>query len=81
MELEDVESDLQALRKLYGLLQSNGNGSQSESLEYLDEKARVVLKNLLDGATERVFEAHSKDCSWKLSWVYTIYCLLFNWRN
>ncbi|THG18862.1 hypothetical protein TEA_026695 [Camellia sinensis var. sinensis] len=26
----------------------------------LDEKARVVLKNLLDGATERVFEAHSK---------------------
>ncbi|CAL5323990.1 unnamed protein product [Camellia sinensis] len=60
MELEDVESDLQALRKLYGILQSNGNGSQSESLEYLDEKARVVLKNILDGATERVFEAHSK---------------------
>ncbi|CAL5365656.1 unnamed protein product [Camellia sinensis] len=60
MELEDVESDLQALRKLYGLLQSNGNGSRSESLEYLDEKARVFLKNLLDGATERVFEAHSK---------------------
>lgn len=29
----------------------------------LDEKACVVLKNLLDGATERVFEAHSKvDC-------------------
>ena len=26
----------------------------------LDEKAQIFLKNLLDGATERVFEGHSK---------------------
>lgn len=28
----------------------------------LDEKAKVFLKNLLDGATVRVLEAHSQVC-------------------
>ncbi|XP_052189962.1 uncharacterized protein LOC127799778 [Diospyros lotus] len=60
MELEDVESDLKALRRLYWLLQSSGNGLQRANAECLDEKARIFLKGLLDSATERVFGAHSK---------------------
>ncbi|XP_023880101.2 uncharacterized protein LOC111992477 [Quercus suber] len=60
MELEKVESDLLALRQLYGLLQNIGQGLQSKSSENLDEKAQLFLKTLLDNTTERVFETHSK---------------------
>lgn len=62
-ELEDVCSDLQALRKLYGLLHSSKDGLQYSSYLYakhLDEKAQLLLKNMLDEATERVFKIHSK---------------------
>lgn len=55
MALLDVYSDLHSLRKLYGLLLINGDGLQN-----LDDKACFLLKKLLDGATQRAFEAHSK---------------------
>uniref|UniRef100_A0A7N2MMG7 Uncharacterized protein n=1 Tax=Quercus lobata TaxID=97700 RepID=A0A7N2MMG7_QUELO len=60
MELEEVQSDLLALRQLYGLLQNIDQGLQSKSSENLDEKARLFLKTLLDNARKRVFESHSK---------------------
>ncbi|KAM7523489.1 hypothetical protein LguiA_013391 [Lonicera macranthoides] len=58
-DIEGIQSDLHALRKLYGLLQTNGRGLRDE-ISDLDEKARLLLKNLLDSAAERVFEAHSE---------------------
>ncbi|KAK2662875.1 hypothetical protein Ddye_001449 [Dipteronia dyeriana] len=65
MEPVDVKADLQALRKLYGLLQSSGDGAQESKNEtfvgkQLDERARLMLKNLLDVATEKTLETHSK---------------------
>ncbi|KAJ0097063.1 hypothetical protein Patl1_28093 [Pistacia atlantica] len=53
MDLADVQADLQALRKLYSLLQISSN-------EILDERAKLFLKNLLDGATEKALERSSK---------------------
>ncbi|KAJ0040340.1 hypothetical protein Pint_27480 [Pistacia integerrima] len=53
MDLADVQADLQALRKLYSLLQRSSN-------EILDERAKLFLKNLLDGATEKALERSSK---------------------
>ncbi|KAK1567063.1 hypothetical protein Q3G72_007678 [Acer saccharum] len=65
MEPVDVKADLQALRKLYGLLQSSGDIAQKSKNEIfvgkrLDERARLMLKNLLDVATEKALETHSK---------------------
>ncbi|KAK9288150.1 hypothetical protein L1049_016598 [Liquidambar formosana] len=59
MQLDAVNSELHALRKLYGLLQSSEDGMYASSVN-LDEKARLILKDLLDCATERVFMTHSK---------------------
>ncbi|KAL9462575.1 hypothetical protein AB3S75_000555 [Citrus x aurantiifolia] len=55
-ELVDVHADLEALRKLYGLLQN----SSVDGTQELDERAKIVLKNLLDGATEKALETHTK---------------------
>ncbi|XXG43890.1 hypothetical protein AAC387_Pa01g3827 [Persea americana] len=60
MELEDLRSDLNALKKLYGLLQSKGNILQVSGSENLDDTSRQLLKKLLDGATEQAFQSHSK---------------------
>ncbi|KAK4847225.1 hypothetical protein QYF36_027254, partial [Acer negundo] len=60
MEPVDVKADLQALRILYGLLQSRGDIAQKSKNEILDERARLMLKNLLDVATEKTLETHSK---------------------
>ncbi|KAK3185167.1 hypothetical protein Dsin_032453 [Dipteronia sinensis] len=65
MEPVDVKADLQALRKLYGLLQSRADIAQKSKNEMfvgkqLDERARLLLKNLLDVATEKTLETHSR---------------------
>ncbi|OMO52017.1 hypothetical protein CCACVL1_29423 [Corchorus capsularis] len=57
MELKDLESDLEALRKLYGLLQCGGDVGSNV---VLGERSKLLLKELLDGATERVLETHKK---------------------
>ncbi|KAK6259202.1 hypothetical protein QQP08_002909 [Theobroma cacao] len=57
MELKDLQSDLEALRKLYGLLQCGGD---VQSNVVLGERSKLLLKDLLDGATERVLETHKK---------------------
>ncbi|KAL2528295.1 uncharacterized protein Fot_20896 [Forsythia ovata] len=58
MDSRDIELDLQALQKLYGLL--NGDGESTTTNDKLDEHARLLLKNLLDTETQRVFKAHSE---------------------
>ncbi|KAJ6740895.1 hypothetical protein OIU79_000918 [Salix purpurea] len=58
MELEDAHSDLCSLRKLYGLLQGSPDGVQMAG--FLDERAKVLLKSLLDAATEKALLAYSK---------------------
>ncbi|KAJ0989872.1 hypothetical protein J5N97_008228 [Dioscorea zingiberensis] len=62
MEMEEVWSDLHALRKLYGLLQRT-NGvmiPQGECQDILDERSRHLLKKLLDGATQEAIQCQSK---------------------
>nr|DAD37830.1 TPA_asm: hypothetical protein HUJ06_008471 [Nelumbo nucifera] len=60
IELRDVQSNLHSLKKLYGLLLVEGNDDQKASSTNLDEKARLLLKKLLDGAAEQVLQSHSK---------------------
>ncbi|KAK1324770.1 hypothetical protein QJS10_CPA01g03037 [Acorus calamus] len=60
LELEDVWSDVQSLRKLYGLLHISGNVEEREGSENLDEKSRFLLKRLLDGATQQAFQFQAK---------------------
>ncbi|KAF8411772.1 hypothetical protein HHK36_004331 [Tetracentron sinense] len=73
MELEDVQTDLHALRKLYGLLQIKVNSLQNADLKNLDENARLLLKKLLDGATEQAFQSHSKIVSGQSAVSHTPY--------
>ncbi|KAL3729114.1 hypothetical protein ACJRO7_033677 [Eucalyptus globulus] len=55
MEFEDVKSDLYALRKLYELLQRSADGPLRGDAIYLDKRAQMLFKDLLDYATERTF--------------------------
>uniref|UniRef100_A0A2C9VYU7 Uncharacterized protein n=1 Tax=Manihot esculenta TaxID=3983 RepID=A0A2C9VYU7_MANES len=48
---EDLEKDLLALRKLYGLLQTTGD---------MDEGMRLLLKNLLDSARDNLLNTKSQ---------------------
>ncbi|XP_022879504.1 uncharacterized protein LOC111397046 isoform X2 [Olea europaea var. sylvestris] len=58
MDAKDIELDLLALQRLYGLL--NGDGQSTATNDKLDEHARLLLKNLLDTEAQRVFKAHSE---------------------
>nr|GLL41605.1 uncharacterized protein LOC114077322 [Ipomoea trifida] len=60
MDIEDIQSNLHALRQLYGLLKQDEDGLPNVTSETLDNKARLLLKSLLDSATERVLKAHSR---------------------
>ncbi|KAF8018665.1 hypothetical protein BT93_H3533 [Corymbia citriodora subsp. variegata] len=55
MEFDDVKSDLYALRKLYELLQQSADGPHHGDAIYLDQRAQVLFKDLLDYATEGIF--------------------------
>ncbi|KAL2532820.1 Uncharacterized protein Adt_06171 [Abeliophyllum distichum] len=55
-----MESDLQALQRLYGLLENESHGLSNTNSDVLDEHARFLLKNLLDAATQKVFKVHSE---------------------
>ncbi|CAI9087241.1 OLC1v1021266C1 [Oldenlandia corymbosa var. corymbosa] len=61
MEFEELESNLHALKQLYGLLRNDGNGFPNSAFNStLDDKSRLLLKKLLDGAVESVFKIHSE---------------------
>ncbi|KAK6152960.1 hypothetical protein DH2020_012599 [Rehmannia glutinosa] len=60
MDAKDIQSDLHALKKLYGLVKKDGDGTSNTATDLLDEHARVLLKNLLDAATKRVLKLHSE---------------------
>ena len=50
MELEDIKSDLLALRQLYGLLQTNGDGMQNMALENV-----TILTNFINSFMLSIF--------------------------
>ncbi|CAH9135667.1 unnamed protein product [Cuscuta epithymum] len=61
MDIEEVESNLHALRQLYGLLENDDeDGKPRVTTGTLDNKGRLLLKSLLDSATERLFKVHSQ---------------------
>ncbi|XP_059315500.1 uncharacterized protein LOC132066142 [Lycium ferocissimum] len=60
MELDDIKSNLLALRQLYGLLRNDRDGLSNLNSDGLDYEARVMLKNLLDNTTNDVLKAHSE---------------------
>ncbi|CAN8264497.1 unnamed protein product [Cochlearia groenlandica] len=54
MDPHNVESDLQSLRRLYGLLHSVANN------DLLDENTQVLVKRLLDSATKEILDHQNK---------------------
>ncbi|XP_020084085.1 serine/arginine repetitive matrix protein 1-like [Ananas comosus] len=63
LELEQVRSDLHALKILYGLLRKRENDSENtlrETEDWLDEKSRAFLVKLLDEATRRALRRQAK---------------------
>ncbi|KAH0675071.1 hypothetical protein KY285_022872 [Solanum tuberosum] len=60
MDLENIKSNLLALRQLYGLLQNDRDGVSNLNSDGLDHEARLMLKNLLDTTTNDVLKAHSE---------------------
>uniref|UniRef100_A0A6V7QX40 Serine/arginine repetitive matrix protein 1-like n=1 Tax=Ananas comosus var. bracteatus TaxID=296719 RepID=A0A6V7QX40_ANACO len=63
LELEQVRSDLHALKILYGLLRKRENDSENtlrETEDWLDEKSRAFLVKLLDEATQRALRRQAK---------------------
>ncbi|KAK7270721.1 hypothetical protein RJT34_26085 [Clitoria ternatea] len=60
MEFEEARDNLRAIRLLYRLLEDNSLALQNANSEYLVERARALLKSLLDVAVESVFESHLK---------------------
>ncbi|KAL0904366.1 hypothetical protein M5K25_026461 [Dendrobium thyrsiflorum] len=62
-KLDDLVSELHALKKLYGLLQNNSARPawpDQPTVEMLDEKSRRLLKKLLDGATQEALQFQAK---------------------
>ncbi|XVF24354.1 hypothetical protein REPUB_Repub13aG0120700 [Reevesia pubescens] len=55
-EVKDLQSDLEALRELYGFLHLQCGGDVASNV--LGERSKLLLKNLLDAATKRVLETH-----------------------
>ncbi|GAU35567.1 hypothetical protein TSUD_295030 [Trifolium subterraneum] len=60
MEFEEAQDNLCAIRLLYKLLEDNINALKDSNSENVVERARVLLKSLLDVAVEIVFETHLK---------------------
>ncbi|XP_016548896.1 uncharacterized protein LOC107848637 [Capsicum annuum] len=58
MDLDNIKSNLIALRQLYGLLRNDSDGASNLNSDGLDHEARVMLKNLLDTTTNDVLKAH-----------------------
>ncbi|KAF7840159.1 Protein KOKOPELLI [Senna tora] len=56
MELEEARTNLRAMRLLYRLLEDNTLGLQNASSEDLVDRARSLLKDMLDETTERTIE-------------------------
>ncbi|KAK7380150.1 hypothetical protein VNO78_32604 [Psophocarpus tetragonolobus] len=61
MEFEEANDNFRAIRLLYRLLEDDTLVLQSENSKDLVERARALLKSLLDFAVESVFEAHLKE--------------------
>ncbi|PKU80172.1 serine/arginine repetitive matrix protein 2-like [Dendrobium catenatum] len=62
-KLDDLVSELHALKKLYGLLQNNSARPARPDLptvDMLDEKSRRLLRKLLDGATQQALQFQAK---------------------
>ncbi|KAK4715494.1 hypothetical protein R3W88_013832 [Solanum pinnatisectum] len=60
MGLDNIKSNLLALRQLYGLLRNDRDGVSNLNSDGLDHEARLMLKNLLDTTTNDVLKAHSE---------------------
>nr|GEU37704.1 hypothetical protein [Tanacetum cinerariifolium] len=60
MDLDELQSDLLALRRLYGLLINDEQYVEDASTGNLDKNARQLLLNLLNVAADKAFEAHAK---------------------
>ncbi|XP_020596598.1 uncharacterized protein LOC110036487 [Phalaenopsis equestris] len=63
LKLDELVSELHALKKLYGLLQSNSArpvGPDQPTNHILDEKSKHLLKKLLDGATQQTLQSQAK---------------------
>ncbi|KAL3528235.1 hypothetical protein ACH5RR_012891 [Cinchona calisaya] len=67
MDVKDLEANLNALQQLYGLLtrkeeedDDDGHGFRNLSSDMLNDKSRLLLKNLLDLAAKKVFKVHSE---------------------
>ncbi|KAL5080867.1 hypothetical protein RYX36_009288 [Vicia faba] len=60
MEFEEAHENLCAIRLLYRLLEDNSTTLKDSNSENVVERARVLLKSLLDVAVEVVFETHLK---------------------
>ncbi|GAB4835513.1 hypothetical protein Ancab_000422 [Ancistrocladus abbreviatus] len=69
MDAEALQSELLALKKLYGLLTISTDSQQNAISEILDANSRLYLKKLLDRAAEGLFEAHSKIMAASLSMI------------
>ncbi|XP_042497606.1 uncharacterized protein LOC122076369 [Macadamia integrifolia] len=65
-ELRHVLSNLNSLKQLYGLIYVKENDPKKIGSENLDDKARILLKNLLDCATEQALQSHFKIISGQL---------------
>ncbi|KAG9452878.1 hypothetical protein H6P81_005782 [Aristolochia fimbriata] len=63
-ELADALSDLQALKKLYGLLLNRDDVRGRESFGNLDDKSRILLKKLLDRAAETALDGRKTSTPW-----------------
>ncbi|KAG8381070.1 hypothetical protein BUALT_Bualt06G0083800 [Buddleja alternifolia] len=59
-DAKDIQSDLYALKKLYGLLRKDGDETSNTTSDLLDEHARLLLKNLLDAAAKRTLKLHAE---------------------
>ncbi|KAJ4878572.1 kokopelli [Raphanus sativus] len=60
MDPLNFETDLQSLRRLYGLLHSNANNESIPQAFLLDENTQFLLKRLLDSATEELLARQTK---------------------
>ncbi|CAN6970474.1 unnamed protein product [Brassica rapa subsp. trilocularis] len=60
MDPFNFETDLQSLRRLYGLLQSNTNNESIPQAFLLDENTQFLLKRLLDSATNELLTRQTK---------------------
>ncbi|XP_073038910.1 uncharacterized protein [Primulina eburnea] len=60
MDARDIKSEVLALQKLYGLLKCDGDGTANPASNMLDDHARLILKHILDSATQRALKVYSE---------------------